>query len=122
MVEPLTLRFDVFWTWLTAHPNCIVRAATPEAVLYDDEDLHWHFASDGPETLLVQVLRGKRLLGEIVVVPDQVTYVQALGGEEPDEFVFELVSETETEQVASWVFVLSHGYDVEVEVNPRRVH
>ena len=46
-----------------AHPNCIVRAGTPEAIMYDDEDLHWHFAVEGTSTLLVQVLRGKRLMG-----------------------------------------------------------
>ena len=57
-----TLAFDAFWTWLQAHPNCIIRAGTPEAVLYDDEDLHWHFTAEGSDTLVVQVLRGKRLV------------------------------------------------------------
>src|ERR671935_111677 len=29
-----TLSFGAFWTWLQAHPNCILRAGTPEVVLY----------------------------------------------------------------------------------------
>ena len=40
-----------FWNWLAAHPNCILRAGTPEAVLYDDEEFHWHFAAEGGGTL-----------------------------------------------------------------------
>ncbi len=44
-----TLAFDEFWRWLVLHPNCIVRAGTADSVLYDDDDLHWHFANEGPE-------------------------------------------------------------------------
>ena len=39
--------------------------------------------------------------------------------------VFELIAESETDQVASWFFVLSHGYQTEVEGTPQthgRVH
>ena len=34
-----TLTFDRFWRWLKRHPNCIVRAGTPDATLFDQEDL-----------------------------------------------------------------------------------
>ena len=37
-----TLPFERFWKWLKHHPNCILRAGTSEAWLYDHEDLHWH--------------------------------------------------------------------------------
>lgn len=121
MDEPLTLTFDTFWTWVVAHPNCILRAGSPEVVLYDDEDLHWHFASESPQTLVVQVIRGKRLMGEILVEPEQVSYVEGAAGEREDEFVFELVTETEQDRVASYFFVLSHGYDVE-EAEPTHPH
>ena len=63
-----TLPFDAFWSWLQAHPNCIIRAGTPEAVLYDDDDLHWHFSAEGPDTFLVQLQRGKKLVGEMMVI------------------------------------------------------
>ena len=105
-----TLAFDAFWTWLQAHPNCIIRAGTPEAVLYDDEDLHWHFTAEGSDTLVVQVLRGKRLVGELLIAPADVAYVQAVAGEE-DEYVFELITEAETDRIAGHYFVLSHTYE-----------
>jgi hypothetical protein len=122
MDEPLTLAFEPFWSWLATHPNCILRAGTPEAVLYDDDDLHWHFASEEAGTHVVQVLRGKHLLGELLVEPEQVSYVQGSAGDEEGEFVFELVAENESDQVASWFFVLSHGYEAESQPSHGRVH
>ena len=119
---PTTLPFDAFWGWLQAHPNCIVRAGTPDSVVYDHDDLHWHFASEGPDTFVVQVIRGKNLVGEIIVVPSEVAYVQKVAGEE-DEYVFELVSESKSERVAAYYFVLSHGYEAQPGGTPgRAVH
>jgi hypothetical protein len=122
MNEPQTLTFGNFWAWLVSHPNCIVRAGTPTSVLYDEEDFHWHFAAEGSETLLVQVLRGKRLIGELFVEPEQVSYVQGQAGEQAEEFVFELVAETPNERYAAYFFVLSHGFDGEAPTTPGRVH
>jgi len=124
MDEPLTLPFEQFWGWLVSHPNCILRAGTPEAVIYDDEDLHWHFAAEGGTTLLVQLVRGKRLTGELLVEPEQVSYVQGYSGEREGEYVFECVVEGETEQLAAYFFVLTHGYENEAEetFTPARVH
>lgn len=117
-----TLPFHRFWDWLVTHPNCILRAGTPETILYDAEDLHWHFATEDAGTLLVQILRGKRLLGELFVVPEQVTYVQSVPGENEDEVAFELVSETESDRVVAYFFVLSHGFETEEAFTPGRVH
>jgi len=122
MDPPFTLPFERFWAWLMTHPNCILRAGTPEAVLFDDDDLHWHFASEDERTLLVQLLRGKRLLGEIVVDPEQVAYVEGAPPEQPDEHVFELISETENDRFAAWVFVLTHGWDEDGDFTAGRVH
>lgn len=124
MDEPLTLPFETFWSWLVTHPNCVVRAGTPEAILYDDEDLHWHFAAESTQTLLVQVIRGKRLLGELLLEPEQVAYVEGAAGEREDEYVFELISESESDRVAAYFFVLTHGYDGEQAQphTPSRVH
>lgn len=105
-----TLPFETFWNWLVRHPNCILRAGTLDALLFDDEDLHWHFASDGP-ALFVQLIRGKRMMGELVIDPERVTYVQGFTEERENEFAFELISEGETERVAAYFFVLTHGYD-----------
>jgi hypothetical protein len=117
-----TLPFDVFWPWLMGHPNCILRAGTPEAVLYDDEDLHWHFAKEEPDTLVVQVLRGKLLVGELLLAPDQIAFVQGAHGDRENEFVFELITETEVDRYPAYFFVLIHGFDEEGEFSPSRVH
>jgi hypothetical protein len=117
-----TLSFDAFWSWLQAHPNCIIRAGTPETVLYDEENLHWHFTAEGTDTQVVQLVRGKSLVGEMLVTPGDITYVQGVAGEE-DEYVFELVSETETDRVAAYYFVLSHPYDAQQRpASGRAVH
>jgi hypothetical protein len=116
-----TLPFETFWTWLQAHPNCIIRAGTPEAVVYDHEDLHWHFTAEGADSFVVQVFRGKQLVGELVLTPADVSYVQGVEGEE-DEYVFDLISESETDRVAAYFFVLSHGYDTSDRPSGRAVH
>ena len=104
--------FDKFWKWLLGHPNCILSAGTPEAVLYDDEDFHWHLGAEEEDTMLVQVLRGKQILGEVLIAFRSVAYVQAeQKGEE--EHVFECIVEAESERVAAYHFTLSHGYTTE---------
>ncbi|HET6611572.1 MAG TPA: hypothetical protein VFG83_06275 [Kofleriaceae bacterium] len=106
----ITLPFDKFWMWLEAHANCILRAGTPEVLLFDHEDYHWHFAAEDESTLLVQVVRGKELVGEIVVAQAEIAYVQSEPGE-GDEHLFECVVETEAGREPVYHFILAHGYD-----------
>ena len=119
---PFTLPFDAFWNWVITHPNCILRVGTPEAVLYDDDDLHWNFATEGENTLLVQVLRGKRLISEMLVDPEPITYVQGVAGQREDEHVFELITEGEKDRVVAYFFVLAHSYEDESALNTGPVH
>jgi hypothetical protein len=109
---PVTLAFDKFWSWLQGHANCIVRAGTPEAVLFDHDDYHWNLTVEREEDglFLVQLVRGKDLVGELVVVPADVAYVQCEPGE-GEEFVFECIVEGEAAREAAYHFVLSHGHD-----------
>ena len=118
-----TYPFQVFWSWLMLHPNCILRAGTAEAVLYDDDDLHWHFAADGA-TVYVQIIRGKRLMGELAIDTDRVSYAQYGGEDREGEHLFELVAENEAENSALHFFVVSHGFDSDDEVpaHERAVH
>ncbi len=118
--HPVTISFDKFWSWLEAHPNCILRAGTPDAVLFDDEDLHWHFAPAEDGQRIVQLLRGKRLLGELVVAPSAISYVQGAPGESDEEFIFDLFGEVQTRHDALYQFVLSHGFDEADEPKGRR--
>lgn len=121
-MDAQTLPLDTFWNWLLGHPSCIVRAGTPEAVLYDDDDLHWQFESEEPDRMLVQLLHGKRLVGEIVLEPELVAYVEASTGDREGEFVFELIAESENERIAAYFFVLSHGYEPARKPDHSRVH
>lgn len=104
-----TLSFDAFWSWLHSHLNCIARVSTPDAVLFDDDDLHWYIGSLDTADV-VQVIRGKRLMGEIVVNPERIAYIQAMG-EERGEYLFEAIRETETDRFAAYSFVLTHDLD-----------
>ena len=106
-----TLSFDEFWEWLMGHPNCILRAGTPDTILFDDEDFYWHLAGTGVEPRVVQVLRGKRLIGELLLEPERITCVEGEAGEHDGEFVFQLISETPRERLAPYFFVLPHGYE-----------
>ena len=117
-----TLTFDDFWEWVAVHPNCILRAGIQNSVIYDDEDYHWQFAQDNPETLLVQVIRGKRLVGEFAVYRERVAYVQSMAGDQEGEVLFEAVAADEAESPLVCFFVMSHGFDVEIDDSPHRVH
>ena len=107
---PNTLPLEEFWTWLLGHPNCILRAGTPDTVIFDDDDLHWQLGNEG-STMFTQVLRGKRLMGEMLMNSDAVSYVEIHGGDREEEVFFDLIVESETDRVVAYFFVLSHGFD-----------
>lgn len=107
-----TLTFERFWRWLKRHPNCILRAGTPDSYLYDQEDLHWHLDEDDDRVPTVQLVRGKQILGELVIELRDVLFVQVMP--DPDgeagQFVFELVGGGE-EPYPVYHFALAHGFD-----------
>jgi hypothetical protein len=105
-----TLPFEKFWPWLQAHANCILRAGTPDVILFDHDDYHWHLAAEDEATLLVQLVRGKELVGEMVLVPGDIAYVQAAEAEN-DEVMFELIAESAQAREVAYHFVMAHGYD-----------
>ena len=117
-----TMSVDSFWEWVAAHPNCILRAGTREAAIFDDDDLHWHLTREGTETLLVQLIRGKRLTGELLIPREQIAYVQGGVGDQQGEFIFELMPEGDSVAAPLFFFVLTHGYESPDDVDPRKVH
>ncbi len=121
MDAPFALQFDTFWNWISGHPNCVIRGGSLDAVLYDEEELHWYFTDEADGVKLVQVLRGKRLIGEIFVDPERIDYVQAVPSQVEGEHMFELIAETEGELIAVYFFALVHGYEEERKA-PGRVH
>ena len=106
-----TLSFDTFWSWLGGHVNCILRAGTPEAVLFDHEDFHWTIVEEDEHTKVLQVARGKELVGELVVFPQEVAYVQTEPAETEGEFIFECVIEGENAREVAYHFVMAHEYE-----------
>lgn len=122
MDPPFTLPFDRFWQWVVLHANCILRAGTTEAAIFDDEDLHWHFGTETDGIVLVQLIRGKRLYGELYIDSERIDYVQAVPTDNEGEFVFELISENEEGRIPSYFFVLVHAYDEEDTQGSRKVH
>ena len=117
-----TLSFEAFWAWVMSHPNCILRAGTRDAVIFDDDDFHWHFSVDSAAGLLVQVIRGKRLVGEILLPRQEIAYVQGVLGDQEGEFVFELVSGDESAQSPAFFFVLTHEYELQDDPDTKSVH
>ena len=107
-----TLSFEKFWSWLQGHANCILRAGTPDAALFDHEDFHWTLLTEDDATHVVQLSRGKELVGELVVFPTEIAYVQTEPGEVEGEHMFECVVETEAAREIAYHFVLAHEYDV----------
>jgi hypothetical protein len=117
MAEPVVLSFEEFWRWIQGHPNCILSAGTPDAVLYDHEDFHWYFDREGQDDLLVQVIRGKSLIGEILIPVGSVSYVQGEPREE-EEYVFDCFVEGPEGPVAAYYFALAHEYTPDPEEEP----
>ena len=106
-----TLAFDKFWRWLQGHQNCILRAGTPEVVLFDREEFHWTLLVEDDATYVVQLAQGKELIGELLVFPAEIAYVQVEPSEQDGEFLFECVNETTEAREVAYHFVLAHEYD-----------
>ncbi len=114
-----TLPFDKFWVWLQAHANCILRAGTPEVILFDHDDYHWHLAAEDEMTLILQLVRGKELVGEMVLMPADVAYVQVIEGDTED-VTFECIVESENMREVAYHFVMAHAYDEAEAPSTRR--
>jgi hypothetical protein len=111
MTHPDTLSLQDFWPWLEDHCNCILRAGTPDSILYDHDDFFWRFTHENPSTLLVQLVKGKRLVGEVFIEPDMVSSVRITAGDK-EEVIFDLMAEADGEEQVLYYFVMAHGYDV----------
>jgi hypothetical protein len=115
----MSLPFEKFWAWISAHPNCIVRAGTPEVILFDQEEFHWHLTHEDERTCIVQLARGKELIGELLMFIEDIAYVHCEMSEN-DEFVCECIIETETRRDAAYNFVMAHAYDESESPSRRR--
>ena len=108
-----TLEFDRFWRWLKRHIHCIVRAGTPDAFLYDQDEMHWHLDDDDDRTPIVQLMLGKQLVGELVLENRDLLFVQVMPDPEGEagHHLFELIGGESREPHAVYHFVITHGLD-----------
>lgn len=113
------LTLEQFWRWLHEHHNCIVRAGTPDAWLYDQDDLHWHLYEDAGGKLGLQLLRGKQTLAELSITHADVAYVDvAPSAETQGHFEFQLLGGDENDMYAVYHFVMAHGYEEDETSHP----
>jgi hypothetical protein len=105
-----SLPLERFWAWLEAHLGCIIQAGSLEMVLHDHEDHHWRVSPEDEGRVLVQMLRGKRPVAEVVMNPAEVAYVQVQPGEREEEFFFDLCDDRGE---VVYFFVLSHDFEGE---------
>jgi hypothetical protein len=111
------LGLEQFWRWLKDHPNCILRAGTPESFLYDHEQVHWHLGEDPDRNLVIQLIWGKQVIGEMVIAPRDVLFVQAAPdgeSEEPGRFIFDLIGGSKEEPYPLYHFQMAHSYEGEL--------
>ena len=109
---PLT--FERFWRWISEHPNCVVRAGTGEATLFDFDDYHWDFHDEEDGQAVVGLVRGKNLVGELLIEKSQVLFVQSSPDVEAPQaghWLFEVIGGNKDEPFGVAWFVVSHGME-----------
>lgn len=109
-----TLSIEEFWRWLVEHPNCILRVGSADVSLFDLDELHWGFEEDGDGNRIVQLLRGKSLVGELVLDVRDARYVQWMPDQESSDrgyYLFEIVAGPKEEAYAVYHFLMAHGLD-----------
>jgi hypothetical protein len=111
---PQTLTFDRLWQWLQEHPNCILRCGSTEATLFDHEDFHWVFLEEEDRRAVVQLVKGKTLVGELVIPGRDVREVQVLPdpeGASEGHVLVELLGGPKEDPQPLYHFVMTHGME-----------
>lgn len=112
--EGAALTLGQFWKWIKEHPNCILRASTPESYLYDHDHLHWHLTEEDDSVRVVQLIHGKQLVAEIVIDPRDLLYVQVSPDtEQPEHFLFEIVAGPKHDANTVCAFLMAHDMQSE---------
>lgn len=109
-----TLPFDRFWDWLMDHPNCVLSVRSDDAWLFDDDALHWAFFAEEQGTPVVNLLLGKRTVGEMVLDTSDVLHVQvALDPENVERgfHLFQVMGGPRSAPRVRYTFQLAHGFD-----------
>jgi hypothetical protein len=111
--QPSPLTFERFWRWLLEHNNCVLRVGAPDATLFDHEDLHWDFFEDDEGVAVIQLVRGKVLVGELLVEKSKVALVQPQVDPENAQnghWTFEVIGADQS-GFRGVYFLMAHGLD-----------
>lgn len=109
---PLT--FERFWRWLLDHPNCVVRAGSEQCLLLDHDDFHWDFLEEEDGHVIVQLVKGKALVAELIISRRDVQFVQA--SVDPENaaagyWMFELIGGPKEDSFPVAHVLMSHGIE-----------
>jgi hypothetical protein len=109
---PLT--FDRFWRWMMDHPNCVVRVGSADATLLDHDDFHWEFMDEEDGNTVIQLVKGKALVGELMISRGDIAFVQAsLDVENVTQgyWLFELIGGPKDDSFTIAHVLMSHGIE-----------
>ncbi|MBU8896731.1 serine/threonine protein kinase [Corallococcus sp. H22C18031201] len=108
-----TLNFDAFWRWLQEHTNCILRCGSADTTLFDHDDFHWVLMEEERQHV-VQVLKGKSLVAEMVMAGREVTEVTLSADPETGSeghFLVELFGGPKEDPQVIYHFIMAHGME-----------
>ncbi len=109
-----TLTFTNFWAWLQEHSNCILAAGWAGAALFDHDDFHWSFLEEEDKQMVLQLVKGKTLVGELVFDARAINEVEVQPdpeGADRGQYLAEFLSPPSAGREALGYIVLSHGVD-----------
>lgn len=109
-----TLPFERFWDWVQDHTNCLLSVGTEESWLYDNDSLHWVLFSEDNGSPVVQLILGKRLVGEMVLDTTDLMHVQVMADPENTEegyFLFKVLGGARSAPRVRYTFQLTHGLE-----------
>ena len=109
---PLT--FERFGRWLLDHPTCVVRAGSEQCLLLDHDDFHWDFLEEEDGHVIVQLVKGKALVAELIISRRDVQFVQA--SIDPENatagyWLFELIGGPKEDAFTVAHVLMSHGME-----------
>ncbi|MBL8956756.1 MAG: serine/threonine protein kinase [Myxococcaceae bacterium] len=111
---PAPLTFDRFWRWLLDHPNCVIRAGSDDCTLIDHEDFHWDFLEEEEGDVVIQLVKGKALVAELILARRDVLFVQAsldVENASSGYWLFELIGGPKEETFTVAHVLMSHGIE-----------
>ncbi len=109
-----TLTFQAFWAWLKEHANCVVAASWEGGSLFDHDAFHWLFLEEDERQMVLQLVIGKTLVGELIFdgqLIDEVQVVPDPDGVERGQCIAEFLSAPSSGRETLGHVVLAHSID-----------